>query len=396
MKIISILDDLRIKSKNVLVEFHIEEYLSIADSILKNNPFQRKRVKSSSTVYSLLRDDLKAGCVIPSIVLALTNKGFSFSDMQKPERIDQELLEFIKQNIEHVIILDGLQRTYNIIDAKEELLEEKDFDRLNIYYNTKVRCEFYLGIDKIGILYRMLTLNTGQTPMSLRHQIEILYSDYLNHTIKGIHLVREIDEKIAKRNGEYSFKEIIDGFTSYLMRDYLPFDKNDILNNIKSLEKLSRENQNVDIFESFLKAYHEFQNKIQLLGGDWVFNKEENGGDLSGSAYGTDINSIFDKPQSMTAFGAAIGFLKDQDLITGFDNIIESISKMKFGTSVPYALLNLLQKLDDIRKNAPKIGNAQRAYFFYFFREVFNKEGDSYLSIDAAIENAFMRYRQNA
>src|SRR5690606_22260963 len=117
---------------------------------------------------------------------------------------------------------------------------------------------------------------------------------------------------------------------------------------------------------------------------------------LSGPAYGKNAKSIFDKSQAMTGLGAAVGFLIDKDLIVGFDDVINAIQKIHFKGDIESSMLNLLFKLDDIRKNAPKIGNAQRAYFYYFFRELFNKEGDSYLILDEAIENAFKRYRQNA
>jgi hypothetical protein len=395
MKVISVLDDRRIKSKNILVEFSILEYLDIAKTLLKNNPFQRKRVKSSSTVYSLLRDDLKAGCVIPPLVLAITEENFDFewiTDKQGDTRFE----EFLSKNIQHVIILDGLQRTYNIIDADAELATEKDESRNENFYGNKVRCEIYVGIDKIGILYRMLTLNTGQTPMSLRHQIEILYSNYLDAQIDGITLLREIDDLKPERLGEYSFREIIEGFTSYLMRDYLTFDKSDILSNIKSLEKLSTENQSLDIFKEFTSCYHNLQARLAEVCQGWSYNEVDSASSLSGTVYGRDANSIFNKSQSMTGLGSAVGFLKDEGLSNGFEVVIKDIPKIRFNGDINSALMNLLLKMDDIRNNAPKIGNAQRAYFFYFFRELFNKEGDSYLIIDRAIENAFKRYRQNA
>lgn len=44
-------------------------------------------------------------------------------------------------------------------------------------FNENKLVEIYFKINRFGNLYRMLTLNTGQTPMSLRHQIEILYGN---------------------------------------------------------------------------------------------------------------------------------------------------------------------------------------------------------------------------
>jgi len=396
MTVTSIIEDSRIKSINILVEFSIREYLSIADEILHNNPFQRKRVKSSSTVYSLLRDDLKAGCVIPPIVLAITDANFNPDYDVDPIGNSEKFQTFLNEHLGHVIILDGLQRTYNVIDANSELMVAGEADQILIFHTRRIRCEFYIAINKIGVLYRMLTLNTGQTPMSLRHQIEILYSDYLDHPMNGILLLREIDEKAARNPGEYSFKDIIDGFTSYLTRDYLQLDRSDILGNIKSLEKLSKETD-PNIFKDFLNAYHQFQVKMQEIAGDWEVGKdwaEEN--QIADNPYGTSAKAIFDKPQTVTAFGAAIGFLFDRGLLDEFAQISNAVSRITFKSNVENAFNNLLFKLEDIRKNAPKIGNAQRAYFFYFFRELFNPEGDSYLVIDEAVENAFKRYRQNA
>ena len=85
---------------------------------------------------------------------------------------------------ENLIILDGLQRTYTILELIEELKSEEDNqEELSKVLSNSIRIEVFLGINKIGILYRMLTLNTGQTPMSIRHQIEILYSDYSEHCV---------------------------------------------------------------------------------------------------------------------------------------------------------------------------------------------------------------------
>src|SRR5688572_22224633 len=138
MKIISTLEDKRIRSYNLLVEFKIGEYLEIAENILTNNPFQRRRVKASSTVYSLLRDDLKEGCIIPPIVLAITSEDRKFTIQDHSHVQDQEFMVFIKANINHVIILDGLQRTYNIIDANRELEEINDSIKLEYFHKNKI------------------------------------------------------------------------------------------------------------------------------------------------------------------------------------------------------------------------------------------------------------------
>lgn len=104
-------------------------------------------------------------------------------------------------------------------------MEKNDDDDKQRVYSNKIRAEIYIGINKLGILYRMLTLNTGQTQMSTRHQIEIIYSDYVDTDIEGIRLLREVDDQSPRRQGEYKFQDVIEGFTSFIQRDYLTMER---------------------------------------------------------------------------------------------------------------------------------------------------------------------------
>ena len=56
-------------------------------------------------------------------------------------------------------------------------------------------------------------------------------------------------------NNEFTFKNVIDGFNSYMNRSELPIDRQDLLDNIRMLEKMSVESNSSDIFEDFLKSY---------------------------------------------------------------------------------------------------------------------------------------------
>ena len=119
MKIMSKIYDQRINSWNLYVESSFGEYLKFAKKIINNNELQRKRVKTSKTIYSLLKTDLQKGCIMPPLVLALVKK--EVIDAEKPD--EKKLLEYINENSEDVLILDGLQRTYTLIDADTEMQE---------------------------------------------------------------------------------------------------------------------------------------------------------------------------------------------------------------------------------------------------------------------------------
>ena len=51
-----------------------------------------------------------------------------------------------------------------------------------------------------------------------------------------------------------------------------------------------------------------------------------------------------------------------------------------------------IEKLNEIKTSAKKIGNAQRMYFHYFFRELLNGDSDSYMDLTAAVENGYRKY----
>lgn len=101
----------------------------------------------------------------------------------------------------------------------------------------------------------MLTLNTGQTPMAARHQLEMLYRDKLNTSIEGVKLITDVQGKADPEDNEFIFKNVIDGFNSYMNRNELPIDRQELLENIQMLENMSDEDVANDIFEEFLGIY---------------------------------------------------------------------------------------------------------------------------------------------
>lgn len=369
--------DNRIECQNYMIELTIQEYYDIAQNILKNNEYQRRRVKSSSTVYSLLKDDLKQGCIMPPIVLALSKK------IEK----DVDVLEEIKKSKDDIIILDGLQRSYTIRDLLKEIEGSPEKNKVQ---DHTIRIELYTGINKFGILYRMLTYNTGQTQMSTRHQIEIIYSDYIDKEKNGIRFIREVDDATPRKLGEYRFRDLVDGFTSYLERDYLSLERVDILNSIKSLQELTKEDPKAEIFDVFVEFYHCMVKKINEQAENWSPDKEELGIER---VFASNVVSIFNKSQSLTGFGAAVGKLIDKNIADNIVTLKTEVEQNDF-EDVKSGLDLLTIKMDVVRNNAKKIGNDQRLFFFHFYRGLLTKGGDSYLNIKVAVEYAFNQYER--
>lgn len=388
MKIMSKIYDQRINSRNVYVESSFGEYLKFAKKIIHNNELQRKRVKTSKTIYSLLKSDLQQGCIMPPLVLALTEIGVM--NFENPD--EEKLLAYIIENSENVLILDGLQRTYTLIDADEEM-KLKGENKYEQFLNNKLRLEIYVEINKFGILYRMLTLNTGQTPMSARHQLEMLYSNMLGTEIDGVKLITDKGGKADPDENEFIFKNAIEGFNSYMNRNELPLDRQDILDNVKVLEHMAGENISEDLFKEFLETYIKIFTTLRKITENHVITEEDlQEYQIGESPFGKKASKIFSSSQALTGFGAAVGKMKDLKLIKSLTDIVGMLEKLEESNEGYTWMMEMLVKLDTIKSSSKKIGNAQRMFFQYFFRELFNTESDSYLSLEDAVQNGYKKY----
>ncbi len=383
MRIVSKITDKRINSSNLLIELKIEEYLSFANELIDNNELQRKRVKTSKTVYSLLKNDLIIGCVMPPIVLAIIDEDI------ESDSINDDNIESILNNKENVLILDGLQRTYTLFDALRDVAIE-DKER---FLKNMMRIELYAGINKFGILYRMLTLNTGQTPMSTRHQLEMLYNNLLGQDIRGVTLISDSQGKADPDENQFIFKNAIEGFNSYMSRDELPMDRLDILENIKMLDNISEEEVSQDLFREFVELYIKFFNKVREITENHEFTADELANiDIEGTAFGKSASKVFSTSQAMTGFGAAIGKMKDWKILTDFSEVERLIDGLSDKNQGCEWLEKLLKHMDEIKNTSKKIGNAQRMYFMYFYRDLFNSDCDAYLNLAMAVDSGYSKY----
>lgn len=383
MRILTTTHDAKISANNHLLEISIGDYSEIAKDILANNDLQRKRVKTANRSYSLLKEDIKVGCVIPPIVLAI------FPSSQNETLFDEgNLLEKIKNAGNDLLILDGLQRTYTILDLLNEIKE--NIELLEKVQNLPLRLEVYTGISKVGVLYRMLTLNTGQSPMSTRHQVEMLYSDYKDG-FDDLVFITESQNRVPSGDNEFRFNDILDGFISYLTGDYLPLDREDLVSIIKNLESLTKDDKRKDLFKQLIYCYNKLRKKMVELSNGWLY---EDIGDIKRKPFVKDVNELFSKVQTIAGFGAAIHFIIEHELVKNIDsinNLIEEITADDIEDS-----LNLIVKhIDEIQINAKKIGNEQRMYFYYFFRNLFNESNEGFTSIDRSVQQANKFYKAN-
>lgn len=399
--------DKKIMGLNVAIEMSISEYFEFAENILDKNDLQRTKVKTSNKPYELLEKDLVSGCVIPPIILAISDdesKDFIFDviESEAVENYSDEIKGIIKKNFSsnNVMILDGLQRTLtikSIIDSLKEknggdLVDSKNgqINQLQAFLRLPLRFEVYLGLSKQGILYRMLTLNTGQTPMSFRHQLEILYKDYLdsNSLGDGIQVYKEVDEKRARGLSKYKFSDVIDMFYAHSTGSPLPYDKNAIVGALKEISFLEdyKFQRNSDLMNELLVGYDKFVKYVDSISGGWEFDAERFEKVLK--PFGTNIASIFAKGQTMAAFGAESKRLVEKGIYKNLNEVINALLKCHYSSKPLDALDGLTMVMAEVAAKAKKIGDAQRLYFQLFFRVLLSPDYESFNDIGESVYKA--------
>ncbi|PTT74207.1 hypothetical protein DBR41_27540, partial [Pseudomonas sp. HMWF010] len=132
-----------------------------------------------------------------------------FVDEINSKNLDPKSLgEFINANIDSGYVLDGMQRLNTLHDASNE----RNFnDELKLPINVIVAERYDL------LLYRMITLNNGQKPMTARHQIEMLTKGIIDTGEIGISIFSEKDSELSKPpQGSFKRSDIAEAYTAFL------------------------------------------------------------------------------------------------------------------------------------------------------------------------------------
>lgn len=213
--------DSRINAHALTAEVDYRWYIEKTTGAEENLAIQRKII-SGRKAYRTLRADLKRGCTLPPIVLAFHSEDFEF-DFAQP--IATTLLhdpKFLKQisdivhaaTAEQIQIVDGLQRT----NAMREAAEELDGGDLALFLDRPLRVEIWLNIPFFALAYRMLLLNAGQRPMSMKHQIEILGGNMASE-LRDIPNLRILTSLAAERRvqpGQFQLSRLVESFQAWL------------------------------------------------------------------------------------------------------------------------------------------------------------------------------------
>ncbi len=177
------------------------ELISFAYDENGNIPGQRAPLVSQSAkkIRERMKDDFTHGSVLPAVVVGLSDQHFDPSNIKTVG----ELTQYLLTKKEDISLIDGMQRTRAMLDAGEQVLDRE------------IRIELWLTESVSKLIYRMLVLNTGQVPWTMKRQLEVVLGpikNQINEQIKEITLLTSNDGMRRNQPGYFQADKIIEAF----------------------------------------------------------------------------------------------------------------------------------------------------------------------------------------
>jgi hypothetical protein len=295
-------------------QFAFNHLISLLDK------FDQQRNTLRPSFYQKLERDLIDGCIIPPLTIALIGE----ADMNKYQEMgDDELTE----EFNDAFVLDGIQRL--------NTMRRIGIDGLDLTRPLYINLIVCGSMDKL--LYRMITLNNGQKPMSARHQVEIITNNI--YDFNSLNLEIQTEKEKGKKSIKGAFNK------SDIVQAYLAFISNSInIDNKKIIESKMDELISMRIMDSGIT-------KRDITFSDVIKSVEY---------YVTepDLNKWFTNSNNLIGF--AVAFIKSSDTILNVTVEEMKIAIEKFELAFSY-----------INVSKVKVGTARRKAVKYFI-ENFN------------------------
>lgn len=330
INIYSVHDDLVIKGKFltgvVTYKYAIENFYPLI-----NRLYIQRKIQDAK-FYKRLEQDLVKGCIMPPITIALIVEDEDYPSSRN------KIEEYVNKNIEDAFILDGIQRLNTLKRTYDETKSKEVINGLNLERPLFVNTVLCGSMD--NLLYRMITLNNGQKPMTARHQIEILANNVYDFEDTGV--VMQTEKERGKRVIRGAFNK------GDFIKAYLAFLSNSInIDNKKIIEeKLDELLANKILDSNITEDNLEFSEIIELIGrfseDDFLKKWFKVSNNLIGFCVGIrdSFESLKDEP--------IIDFI---NVINEFEKAFDSydISKIKLGRERRKLTKFLISNYDDLK-----------------------------------------------
>ena len=305
MKIYEIDKDKVINAIVVSASITYREAVDKLVPLINKTEFQRKL--QDRKFYEKLERDIVDGCIMPSITIAFVKKDLTLDSKR------ETIKEFFEKNFKNSFVLDGIQRLNTLSRVKDS--KKIDLDK-KLYLNVI----FSDSVDKL--LYRMITLNNGQKPMTPRHQVEVMMANVFDFDKLGITVQTEKERAVKIKMKSFNKSDLVQAYLAYMANSPMVDnkkiiqDKMDelIVSKIVSAEPIDDNSS----FEKVINALAKFQKSPEAL--KWL--KQAN--NLIGFAVGMKTSSDSILNLSVEEF---------EDAINKFDQAFSDFnpSKIKMG-----------------------------------------------------------------
>jgi hypothetical protein len=182
----------------VSYQYALDNFVSLINKL----DIQRK--VQNESFYKRLEKDYQIGCITPAITIAFIDS-VDHNNIPSLEKINAQLEKSVAQGF----ILDGIQRLNTLKRVFEKQGNELNTDRY-LYLNIII-CP-----SRDNLLYRMVTLNNGQKPMTARHQIEILAENIYDFNNYSFEILTEKEAVEVANQKSFKKGDLINAYISFL------------------------------------------------------------------------------------------------------------------------------------------------------------------------------------
>ncbi|TAU81957.1 hypothetical protein ELH50_01210 [Rhizobium ruizarguesonis] len=250
---LSLIQDNRVDCWSAMGTMTIGSYLELAVRAYEKRggiQHQREAIKTTSArrIRARLVEDLRRGAVVPPLVIGIVVNDEDWQLVSQIKDLDQ-LQELLERYRSGLAIIDGMQRTTALLEAKEQ--DESIIDRL-------VRIETWVAKSADSLIYRMLVLNTGQVPWNLRQQLQVVYAPLVESIRQKVSFKRLLESTERRwKGGEFRWDSLVEAYIAFGLRR----------TEIDTQESLADEFSRLDIADALTTRKYDqyFYETLQLM-----------------------------------------------------------------------------------------------------------------------------------
>lgn len=367
MKIIDVTLDERINGFCATITCTYEWYLAATTGAEANLNIQRGIIKDSKA-YQTLRADLRRGCILPPLVLAVS--GISFpanlnnttltNDVLRGPLIEELQTQMNRLRPGDTYIIDGLQRTNALRQTSDDLATLLD-ERAK-FLARPLRVEIWLNIPFGAVAYRMLLLNAGQKPMSMKHQVEILSMKLAEdlRPIPGLEILMSLSSQRRVHAGQFTLAKLSQSFQAWLQGT----PNIDVRNTV--MEQLLAESaiETLGTSLSGANAHDDFKALVA-----WIVEMDQ--------AIWTTEPQFFGNETVLLGLSAAVGAAQRNDQLR--DRMKRSLSALNSAVTAGSIDVLAVERFNDLRRGEDvrkvNVGQFTRDMVYRAFQEYFLSDG---------------------